>query len=53
VPVFPENREKYREFLPLNSSVREFCPKSANSILEQGISREFRKSAARPQQLWT
>lgn len=35
-----KNREKNREFLASNSSVTEFCPKSANCGKQQGISRE-------------
>ncbi len=50
---FPENREICREFSAALSRIVEFCPKSANSVGEQGISREFVGIPATQQQLWT
>jgi hypothetical protein len=35
------NRENNREFFELASRNREFCPKAANFVREQGINREF------------
>jgi hypothetical protein len=40
--------EKNREFLVSIISVTDFCPKSANLVQEQGISREFPEIAANP-----
>jgi hypothetical protein len=40
-PEFPNNRENNREFFEFNHGTLEFCPKSANFGLKQGINREF------------
>jgi hypothetical protein len=36
----PKNRENNREFSKLAPKTSEFCPKSANFALKQGINRE-------------
>jgi hypothetical protein len=38
---FPRNREINREFFTFGLAIAEFCPKCANFVLKQGISREF------------
>jgi hypothetical protein len=43
---FASNREKYREFFRRREKTIEFCPKSANSVWEQGINRELPKFPA-------
>jgi hypothetical protein len=40
-PVGPRNREINRDFSDSCPKIVEFCPKSANFLQEQGISREF------------
>jgi hypothetical protein len=48
-----KNREFCSEFLRPALKIPRFCPESASSVGEQGISREFRKFAAKQEQLWT
>jgi hypothetical protein len=38
---FPGIREINREFFAFDLGIAEFCPKSANFVLNQGITREF------------